>query len=351
MTLVGIKEKMFLHYLQWRTRPSYFLNYLRKKPIKEINNLSSIDATKIKVGSCQLKLKLMKTPLEYVEDMYRYTDRAAKEGVQLLVFPENNSFQLLGLLPGVEAMAKNMDTNNGKQETVSIADLLRFVSPVFNKVAQETFSFLARSYGIYIMAGSFPYAEGPNLLNRAFLYGPKGNMIGIQDKVHLMPIEHEWGLTQGKKFQVFSTLVGNVSMPVCMDATYFETFRILAYLGAEIITVPIANPEPYNFWLALRGIWPRVQESLVYGIKSAMVGDFLGFTFTGKSGIYAPMELTSKRNGILAESKYSNKEDLVTASINLEALRKLRNSHPYLGDKNLAIAQKYFNQIYDSKNF
>ena len=136
---------------------------------------------------------------------------------------------------------------------------------------QTLYSTLAAAYGLYLMAGSFVLPHGDKVVNRSFLYGPDGRLIGVQDKIHLMPIEAEWGISPGTEFKLFETAAGKIAAPVCMDASYFETFRILELQDAEIVIIPIANPEPYNYWLALRGIWPRVQECPVYGIKSALV--------------------------------------------------------------------------------
>ncbi len=346
MNLSTIKEKLFIKYLYWRTRPAFILNHLHRKRILSTGNCNLIDRHKIKVGACQLEVELFTNPLDYVDMICKHVHLAAKEGVQLLVFPENNSFQLLGLLPGVEDMAKNIKETSD-ESSVNMADLFRLVGPVFDRVVQTTFSFLAASYGIHIMAGSFVLPDKEKVVNRAFLYGPDGKLLGFQDKVHLMPIEHEWGLASGRDFQVFSTPLGKLAMPICMDATYFETFRLLTLLGAEIVMVPIANAEAYNYWLALRGIWPRIQESLVYGIKSALVGELLGFTLTGKAGIFAPLELTPQKDGVLAEAKHHNREDLVTAVLNLHSLEELKKSHPYLGDKNPALMEKYFPAIYN----
>jgi len=47
------------------------------------------------------------------------------------------------------------------------------------------------------MAGSFLLPDGDKVVNRSFLYGPDGRLIGTQDKVHLMPIEAEWGALCG----------------------------------------------------------------------------------------------------------------------------------------------------------
>ncbi len=346
MNLNTLKEWMFLKYLHWRTRPAPIKKYLTLKNITRTHNCSHPNQEKIRVGACQLKLKLLSDPLEYVEMMYQKVDAAAKEGVQLLVFPENNSFHLLGLLPGIEEMDSKAAGTNGNNSSVKVADIFRFVGPMFNRVAQTSFSSLAAAYGMYIMAGSYLTPERDEVFNRAYLYGPDGQLMGTQDKAHLMPVENDWGLSRGSGFQIFSTPLGRLGMPVCMDATYFETFRILEYLGADVVMVPIANPEPYNYWLALRGIWPRVQESLVYGIKSALVGDLLGYTLTGKSGIFAPLELTPKGDGVLAEVINPKEEALVTAEINLLALEELKKNHPYLGDRNDNLQKKYFPGIY-----
>ncbi|UNC93307.1 nitrilase-related carbon-nitrogen hydrolase [Candidatus Contubernalis alkaliaceticus] len=352
MKLNTTKEWLFLKYLKWRTRPAPINKYLQSKNISRTDNINLPDPEKIKVGACQLELKLLSDPLDYVEIMYQKVEAAAKEGVQLLVFPENNSFHLLGLLPGIEEMGETGEVGNAAaiegNPSVKVADIFRSVGPMFNRTAEITFSYLARAFGMYIMAGSYLTPKGGEVFNKAYLFGPDGSQLGTQDKAHLMPIENDWGLSKGSGFHIFPTPLGRLAMPVCMDATYFETFRILEYMGAEVVMVPIANPEPYNYWLALRGIWPRVQESLTYGIKSALVGNLLGYTLTGKAGIFAPLELTPEGDGVLAEAKTSNEETLITAEINLLALGELKKNHPYLGDRNDNLQQKYFPGIYQN---
>ncbi|MEW5921392.1 MAG: nitrilase-related carbon-nitrogen hydrolase [Bacillota bacterium] len=339
-----LKEKFLFLQLNRRTRPSLIRRRLKRNGIRPSGNCDSMERCSVKVGAVQVEARLYSNPLDYVEEMCRHTGQAAAAGVQLLVFPENNSLQLLGLIPGITAIAETLAEDNSP---VRAADLFRFAGPVINRVALQVFSYLAGAYGIYIMSGSFPYPEAGAVLNRAFLFGPDGGQVGRQDKVHLMPLEHNWGLAAGRHFNVFSTPLGRLAMPVCMDASYFETFRILVQRGgAEIVMVPIANAEPYNFWLALRGIWPRVQESTVYGIKSALVGQLPGFTLTGRAGVFAPLELTPGRDGVISEAPHFDREALVTAVLDMEALAQLRKNHPYLGDSNPAFVQKYFPSIY-----
>lgn len=339
-----LQEKMFWLRLLRQTNPSLVRRHLKQKRIKRSGNCDSIDRRTIKAGAVQIEAGLYSNPLEYADEMCRFSGHAAAEGVQLLVFPENNSFQLLGMVPNITAISENLIGDDSPGRT---AHLFRFAGPLINRTALPVFSFLAKAHGIYIMAGSFPSNIGGKVMNRAYLFGPDGKKIGRQDKVHLMPAEHRWGLTCGRSFDVFPTPLGCLAMPVCMDASYFETFRLLESHGAEIVMVPIANPEPcYNFWTALRGIWSRVQESTVYGIKSALIGKMLGFTLTGKAGVYAPLELSPERDGVLSEAPCSGSGALVTAVLDLEALQKLKKNHPYLGDKNPAFTRKYFPSIY-----
>ena len=138
-----------------------------------------------------------------------------------------------------------------------------------------------------------------------------------------MPLEISWGFSPGKVFRVFPAAFGGLAAPVCMDATYYETFRVVAALGADIVAVPIANPEEYNAYLALRGIWPRVQETPVYGIKSALVGKMLGFTLTGRR-VIAPGADAERRRGPGGSKALTGKNWL--RLLDLAALLRLRTT-------------------------
>lgn len=348
--ILCLKEKAFRLYLEWKSRPQRLRSFLKRKNIQKPSASFEhfTNRKKIRAAAVQLELSLYKDPLEYAREMSSHVEKAAGAGANLIAFPENNGLQLLGMLPGIEEAGKQVKGKKRREkESPSVLEILNYTGPIVQKIALETFSCLARNYHIYIMAGSFMHPVGEKVVNRSYLFNPEGRLLGTQDKVHLFPTEKEWGLSSGDKFEVFPTPIGVLAMPVCMDATYFETFRILSLLGAEIVILPIANAEPYNYYLALRGIWPRVQESLVYGIKSALVGSFLNFTFTGKAGIYAPLEISPARDGVLAETKYPSGNDLAIADLDLEALQELRSNHPYLGDLNLELYSRYFPSIYE----
>lgn len=351
--MISFKEKLLAAYLNWQSRPGKIKKYLSQKSITPSANCRHINPEMIRVAAVQLEMQLVKDPLQFAHRMYEKVREAVQNGAQLVVFPEDNASQLLGLLPGIEKIARraeNLDAALGQLgPDLQVADIFGFLGPYIKSIFLTTFSTLAGGFQVYINGGSsiFPTGEG-RVVNEAFLLGPDGRLLGSQKKTHLLPLEGEWGLTPDCCLEVFETPLGNIACPVCMDATYFEPFRILYLLGADIVTLPIANPEEYNFWKALRGIWPRVQESPLYAIKSAMVGNrFLGFKFTGRSGVYAPLELTADKDGVIAEATSFDKEEIVYAELDILKLRAYRQTAEVTGDVNMELYQKYFPQIYD----
>lgn len=140
--------------------------------------------------------------------------------------------------------------------------------------------------------------------------------------------------------------IGKVVFPVCMDATYFETFIMAAQKGAEIVILPIANMEEYNLWRALRGIWARVQESYVYGAKASLNGWIGGIHFTGKAGIFAPIDITENEDGIIAISPHYEGDCITTAYLDIQKLYETRKKAEYYGDVNKEFERDYYDKVY-----
>lgn len=356
MALNSWKENLYQRYLTWSCRPSRIRRFLQGSlPARAVKK--EFDRRRLRVAALQVKLALCQSPLGYAELVHRRVKEAVASEAVLVAFPEYHNLPLFGLLPGIEEMQEEyrqrleapqsepVDPVKNKAGEISLTDLFRFMTPAVQPLIETVFSMLAAAYHIYIMAGSYTLAAGGSVVNRAFLFGPDGKLIGSQDKLHLLPVEAGWQLQRGKNLNSFDTGLGRLAMPICMDATYFETFRILENLKVEIALLPIANMEAYNFWLALRGIWPRVQESPIYGVKSALVGSIAGLTFSGRAGIFAPIELTPGRDGVLAEVEHYDREGIAVADLDLDALKELRLNHPWR-DRNSALSGKYFPEIY-----
>jgi len=302
-------------------------------------------------AAVQMKATLTHSGREYVDLVYRLAAKAAAAGADIVAFPEYSGLPLLGMIPGIE---KTLSHAGSLDEAVGpsgdVLDVFRFIGPYADRAYRAAFSSVSRELGIYIVSGSMVLPD--ETVNRSamrslgYVFGPGGELAGRYHKTHLMPVESGWGITPGDSASTFS--IGGViaAVPICMDATYFETFRIARLSGADLVIVPSANNEPYNLWYTLRGIWPRVQESQVYGIGACMVGSFAGQTFTGRSAILAPLELSPGGDGMLAQAGTYDTEEIVLAQIDIPLLHKFRADNPLRF--NLPLYRKYLPAMYRS---
>ncbi|MBX5464638.1 MAG: nitrilase [Clostridia bacterium] len=264
----------------------------------------------------------------------------------LIAFPEDVATGLVGLLPGFDELASRaaaaLEGGGAAEGAPRVADVFAAVGPAAEELYRAVFAALARETGAWVAAGSanLPAPDGC-VYNVAHLFAPDGRLVGRQAKSHLLPLEAAWGLMPGRELEVWELPWGRLAQPVCMDATYFETFRIARGLGADVVVIPSANPErPYNEWTATRGIWPRVQESQVYGIQASLVGDFLGVGLSGKSGLFAPLALSPRGDGVLARLEDPYGEGVAAAVFDLEALDEFRARHPLAGRLNRPVLER-----------
>jgi predicted amidohydrolase len=340
--------------LKQKAGESKIESYIKSLNIKKSSNLNIVNKENIKVSAVSMEIKGFKSMQEYADYINNFVSRAAAEGAQLVCFPELCGLLPLSLIPLFDKIIGGFTgKNNKKGKNQNDSSSLLFSRGV-KGVLREAFYIhtclfgeLSRAYGIYIMSGSIYVSEGEKLYNRAHLFNKDGKMIGYQDKAQLVSYEKDLGLSTANDITVYNTELGNIAFPICMDATYYETFKISKSKGAQIVIIPIANMENYNYYMSLRGIEPRVQENRVYGIKSALVGGHsLGLNFTGSSGIFAPVELTKNKDGILAASKDPYNSDVVTTAINLNDLENLKDE--YRDDVNMEFLSKEFEKIYDN---
>ena len=315
----------------------------------------------IRVSCVQRQIHPVNSIERYIDMLCGFVDQAAKEGSHLIIFPEYNFFDLFGLIPGLSFLnqilnKKAVNAQNrekDREEESHSKGNNYFLTTVFKGVAKpieagikRIFSLLAKEYGIYIYTGSYLLKEKEEIYNAGSLFGPDGNLIGTQKKMHLTDFEVKLGIKRASKMAAYSLPFGKVVCPICMDATYFEIFRIAREIGSDMVILPIANLEEYSTWRALRGIWPRVQESYLYGLKSSLNGWIAGMHFTGKAGIFAPLSMTEKKDGILSLSPSYEGNHLVTANINIKKLYEAREKAEYQEDRNPEFEEKYIERTY-----
>jgi len=191
------------------------------------------------------------------------------------------------------------------------------------------YSQLARKYGIFIYSGTFIIKRRNSLYNCGFLFDRAGKVVLEQMKTHLTPSEEKMGITCGNTLETFLINGVRFAFPICMDASYFEVFRILMDMNTDVAVIPIANNEEYDISRAARGIWARVQETPMYGIKSSLNGWIMGQKFTGKAGIFAPVNLTASQNGVVSISSAPSGDFLITSLIDPSSIRLYSKNNEY----------------------
>ena len=336
--------------------------YFKQLQIKKRKLSKDINPEDIRVSCVERQIYPVNSLEKYIDMLCGFVDQAAKENSRLIVFPEYNFFDLFGLIPGFifinQILNKKAIKNKDKEKDRGIESHLKgnnyFLTAIFKGVAKpveagvkKIVSLLAKEYGIHIYTGSYILKEKEEIYNAGSLFGPDGNLIGTQKKMHLTDFEVKLGIKRGNKMEVYSLPFGKVVCPICMDATYFETFRIAREMGVDMVILPIANLEEYSTWKALRGIWPRVQESYLYGFKSSLNGWIAGMHFTGKAGIFAPLSMTEKKDGVLSLSPFYEGNHLITANINMKKLYEAREKAEYHEDKNAEFEKNFIEKTYN----
>lgn len=342
--------------------------YCRQLRIERRGLSEDITSENIRVSCVQRQIHPVNSIERYIDMLCGFVDQTAKNNSHLIIFPEYNFFDLFGLIPGfnflnqilnkravkVKVQDKDKDEEKDREEESHSKGNNYFLTTIFKGVAKpieagikRVISLLAKEYGIYIYSGSYLLKEKEEIYNAGSLFGPDGNLLGTQKKMHLTDFEVKLGIKRGNKVEAYSLPFGKVVCPICMDATYFETFRIAREIGADMVILPIANLEEYSTWKALRGIWPRVQESYLYGLKSSLNGWIAGMHFTGKAGIFAPLSMTEKKDGILSLSPSYEGNHLITANINIKKLYEAREKAEYQEDRNPEFEEKYIERTYN----
>ncbi len=192
---------------------------------------------------------------------------------------------------------------------------------------------LARELGIHLVAGSITErAPGqPKNYNTSVLLGPTGERIAIYRKIHLFDVDLPGRVTVRESevklsgAEVVSTVtpIGAVGLTICYDIRFPELYRLLAFAGARLITVPSAFTFPTGeaHWEPL--IRARAIENQVYMIAPAQFGPNVhGFSDYGNSMIVDPW------GRVVARA--ADQEGVVIAPIDLDYLERVRRELPAL---------------------
>lgn len=107
-----------------------------------------------------------------------------------------------------------------------------------NSAALRKIDAWAAEHGVYI---GMPFAErrGERIFNSCLMTGPKGRL-GVMRKVNLAG-EGVTCYTPGREYPIFDVGGCRMGVAICSDGSYYETIRLLAFRGAEVVFCPHAG--------------------------------------------------------------------------------------------------------------
>jgi predicted amidohydrolase len=216
------------------------------------------------------------------------------------------------------------------------------------KIYVDTFSGLAREYGVHLLGGSIytppiegepskgRHVVGSQVYNTAYLFSPQGLILRRVPKINLVPpVETSIGFSGGAKSELcpIDTPLGRIGILVCYDGFHQSLIEHYDALGTQILIKPSYNLHPWDArWWAdrslsegeawLRGGLPSIiqgRENIRYGVNPMMVGRVFDLEAEGRSSI----SLNTGRPGasledaILAIADTPTEEEIVWATVDV----------------------------------
>ena len=197
--------------------------------------------------------------------------------------------------------------------------------------AWEMMAGLAKTYGIYLIAGSIPERDDQGkIFNTSYVFDRQGKQIGKHRKAHLFDIDVKGGqqfkesdtLTPGNSDTVFDTEFGKMGVCICYDIRFPEMLRMTVNDGARMVFVPAAfnmTTGPAHWEISFR---VRALDNQIYMLGCAPVRDSsTGYTSWGHSILTDPwgrvVKELDEKEGILLETIDLEHEDAVRQQLPL----------------------------------
>lgn len=309
---------------------------------------------KLVVASAQQQMRLFDSPDSYRKEVSRFLVMARAKGAELIVFPalagvmaashkvEGFRMNLLKQADGRKrgkvsiltrtrsALAGGTATLLGASFRRELAEFLQMDPAGLVSAYQTTFSDLANSSEMTIVAGSAYLPDSNGVIrHRVTVFGPDGCELGHHDKM-MLSREDEGLAVAGDAWHVVTTPVGRLGILLGEEALYPEAGRVLAFQGADLLITLAATGKEALAAYVRHGAIAQAQENRCFAMTSFLVGrnhlandEGTPAAFGGKSGIYAPLEMTPRYSGVLVEMGTGDTEGLLTAELDRDQLHAL----------------------------
>lgn len=175
-----------------------------------------------------------------------------------------------------------------------------------------------------VIIGSIPEKDNGVIYNTAYVID-SGKVTGKYRKIHLFtPMKEDFFLKAGNEPLLCNTSVGKIGVLICYDVRFPELARRLTLEGAGILAVPAEWPHPrLDHWRTL--LKARAIENQLFVIAANRCGKQGMVRFCGNSMIINPW------GEVVSEA--GEREETITAEIDLSLVAKYREEMPALKDR------------------
>jgi N-carbamoylputrescine amidase len=214
------------------------------------------------------------------------------------------------------------------------------------------FSRLAGELGVVVPVSFFERA-GQAFFNSVAVIDADGAVLGVYRKSHIpdaIGYQEKYYFSPGDTgFRVWETRHGRVGVGICWDQWFPESARCMALLGAEVVLYPTAiGSDPPLPASDSRDAWQLVQRGHAVansvpvvaanriGLETATAriperaggtaGGEIGIRFYGSSFVAGP-------DGALLVEASREREEIITATVDLDALRRRREEWAFFRDR------------------
>ena len=216
----------------------------------------------------------------------------------------------------------------------------------------EKLAAAAKKNSVVLIASLFEKRARGVYHNTAAIFDKDGSLVGLYRKMHIPddPLYYEkFYFTPGDLgFRAMDTSAGKIGTLVCWDQWYPEGARLTALQGANVLFYPTAigwHPaEKAEFGEAQYDAWRTIQRAhaIANGLYVGVVNR-VGFetgNIRGKSAPGAGLEfwggsfIADPFGRVIAQASH-DKEEILTAEVNLHTLEDTRRNWPFLRDRRI----------------
>lgn len=277
----------------------------------------------VNVAAVQMLIKQQSFE-QFATNIEQMTKEAKNQGAEIVVFPEDDSVNLINDLPW------------NKQ---SIVELSSYYSKTKNLISK-----LSKKFNIVLVGGTIAKDNNGKISNTVIIGLPNGQIIE-NDKVYLTPEERNVGYTKfGKDILVLNYKGVKIAILICYTSEFPNISQELSKIKPDIIIVPSYTNDLYGLSRVHTAVKMLSIQNFAYGMVVGMASGLDRQHTQGVDGV-SQILFTSPQNKAFALNYLKkgnfNKEDIVIEKLDISKLHAAHKNYDAFPNEDI----KYNNNL------